>query len=99
MFSEVPKLEHVEATVTETSVYDPSVIQAVNQGETRRVSEEKEGSIHSGHIHHQSPQSPLSMMDLMTLGKKIEHFIVLNVISHILQRDILGIFTGNMPRV
>ncbi|XP_047487267.1 protein unc-79 homolog [Penaeus chinensis] len=72
VFSEVPKLEHVEATVTETSIYDPSVIQAVNQGETRRVSDEKEGSVHSGHIHHQSPQSPLSMMDLMTLGSPVE---------------------------
>ncbi|XP_042883659.1 protein unc-79 homolog isoform X4 [Penaeus japonicus] len=72
VFSEVPKLEQVEATVTETSVYDPSVIQAVNQGDIRRVSDDKEGSVHSGHIHHQSPQSPLSMMDLMTLGSPVE---------------------------
>lgn len=85
VFSEVPKLEQVEATVTETSVYDPSVIQAVNQGDIRRVSDDKEGSVHSGHIHHQSPQSPLSMMDLMTLGMKPELIFVLIMIIHILE--------------
>lgn len=73
VLQEVPKNEEVaivEATVEESSIYDPSVIEAVVARGARVVPDLKEETVRASHIHHRSPQSPLSLMDLMTLGMR-----------------------------
>nr|XP_045612898.1 protein unc-79 homolog isoform X4 [Procambarus clarkii] len=71
----VPKMEeavYAEATVEEASVYDHSVIEAVVRKDSRVVMDPRGDTGHPSYIHHRSPQSPLSMMDLMTLGSPVE---------------------------
>ncbi|XP_069937615.1 uncharacterized protein [Cherax quadricarinatus] len=61
-----------EATVVESSVYDPSVIETVVSRDSRVVPDPRGDMGRASFIHHRSPQSPLSMMDLMTLGSPVE---------------------------
>ncbi|XP_071543773.1 protein unc-79 homolog isoform X4 [Panulirus ornatus] len=75
VLQEVPRKEEIaiaEVTVEESSIYDPSVIEAVVAKESRVVQDSQGETVHPSHIHHRSPQSPLSMMDLMTLGSPVE---------------------------
>ncbi|XP_068237998.1 protein unc-79 homolog isoform X5 [Palaemon carinicauda] len=71
---EVPTMEKAtlaEATILEARVCDPAALERVTTGVARVVSEASESSTHPSQIH-RSPQSPLSMMDLMTLGSPVE---------------------------
>ncbi|KAK7078174.1 hypothetical protein SK128_012120, partial [Halocaridina rubra] len=61
-----------QATVVEASVYESPALENITVGEARVITEMSEGSVQSSQIHHRSPQSPLSMMDLMTLGSPVE---------------------------
>ncbi|XP_064117132.1 protein unc-79 homolog isoform X3 [Macrobrachium nipponense] len=71
---EVPTMERAtlaEATVVEARICDPAAVENVSTEVARIVSEPSEASSHHSQIH-RSPQSPLSMMDLMTLGSPVE---------------------------
>ncbi|XP_066975472.1 protein unc-79 homolog isoform X11 [Macrobrachium rosenbergii] len=71
---EVPTMERAtlaEATVVEARICDPAAVENVSTEVARIVSEPSEASSHPSQIH-RSPQSPLSMMDLMTLGSPVE---------------------------
>ena len=68
-----------EATVLDSDVRDIAVVENVVLGEARVVSEPSESRSHHPQMH-RSPQSPLSMMDLMTLGKALVNFDIFSLI-------------------